>query len=73
VEIPGCLNRSPSSWNRRLTELAPAIMYIEFGYIISPSIDQEFMTIMAIGIISIMTRNIPEIDIMYPFLKGYIP
>jgi hypothetical protein len=64
---------SPSSRDRCLTELTPAIIYIEFGNIITLSFNQDLMTVMAIGVVSIMTGDISNIDIMYPFLNGYTP
>ena len=64
---------SPSSEDRCLTELTSAIIDIEFGNIIARSSNQNITAVMAIGIASIMTRDITEIDIMYPFLNGYIP
>jgi len=64
---------APSSGDRCLAELAPAVVYIEFGNIIPPSSYQNLMAVVAIGIVSIMTRDIPDIDVMYPLLKGHIP
>ena len=44
------LSSLPSSGDRCLTELTPAIIYVEFGDIISLSFYQNLVTVMAISI-----------------------
>jgi hypothetical protein len=39
-------------------------MYVEFGDVIPLSVDQGLMTVKAIGVATIMTKDIPEIEII---------
>jgi len=62
---------SPGDWG--VTELAPAIIYVEFANFITDSPNQNLLAVVAVGIVCIMTRHIPKVDIMNPLLEGYIP
>jgi hypothetical protein len=71
--IPRRLISSPSPRDWGVTELTPAIIYVEFANFITDSPNQNLLAVVAIGIVCIMTRDIPKVDIMNPLLEGYIP
>ena len=56
-----------------VAERAPAPLYVELVNLISQSLDQDLMAVVAIGVASLMPGYVPEIYVMNALLEGNIP
>jgi len=75
MQISGCFFKSrflslPNSGNNGFAKFAFIIDQVISGNVITLALNQQFFTVVAIGIITFMARHITEIDIADSFLHG---